>query len=714
MPFLRITQTTKFKTSTADSSTLPPAQAIEVPAGTSFNLKSYADVGSNHYRIQLAGKLGDRDTWHVYQLHVQITADSAIDSSQTGPASAVSLRKFLSTVGKLSLSDRQLLVDQALILMERIYVHLPLKKAMHGIDPIQRLRLLQARLAETTEAQMPSELLFHNEMTAIFTSVRDLHTNYLLPDPFSEATAFLPFQVEEYFDNKQPKYLVSKIFAGLNHPTFKPGVEVLSWNGTPIAREVELNADRQAGSNIPARLARGLEALTIRPLLISLPPSEEWVIVGYRTPDGKEQEIRLYWQIFTPQASASAVDPNALTLQATALGVDIQADATQQARKALFAPNIIAAEQRFAQAARPMEVPVQGLDSRMPGIFRAQKVDTPSGSFGYIRIFSFNENDVDGFVAEFIRLIELLPQNGLIIDVRGNGGGVILNGERILQVLTPRFIEPERTEFINTPLTLEMVRLHTGDSRPYPDFDLTPWFASMSQAVKTGAVYSSGYPITEVDSANNIGQKYCGPVLLIIDALCYSTTDIFAAGFQDHKIGPVLGASDNTGAGGANVWTHELFQAVLETSPNSPLKPLPNGANMRASVRRTTRVGDKAGTPVEDLGVVPDERHYMTRDDLLKGNVDLINRAASMLAKLPAYTISVKVNSKASNTLNATVTTKNLSRLDVYINDRPQRSLDVKDGSTELQLPLPTGASILELQGFAENRLVASRQVSLI
>jgi C-terminal processing protease CtpA/Prc len=38
------------------------------------------------------------------------------------------------------------------------------------------------------------------------------------------------------------------------------------------------------------------------------------------------------------------------------------------------------------------------------------------------------------------------------------------------------------------------------------------------------------------------GQKYFGPVILIIDALCYSTTDMFAAGFQDHNIGEVLGA----------------------------------------------------------------------------------------------------------------------------------------------------------------------------
>ena len=48
---------------------------------------------------------------------------------------------------------------------------------------------------------------------------------------------------------------------------------------------------------------------------------------------------------------------------------------------------------------------------------------------------------------------------------------------------------------------------------------------------------------------------------------------------------------------------------------------------MRVSIRRTLRVGAEGGTPVEDLGVVPDERHFMTRDDIMEGNVDLLNRA---------------------------------------------------------------------------------------
>ena len=54
-----------------------------------------------------------------------------------------------------------------------------------------------------------------------------------------------------------------------------------------------------------------------------------------------------------------------------------------------------------------------------------------------------------------------------------------------------------------------------------------------------------------------------GPVVLVIDALCYSTTDTFAAGLQDHEIGSVLGCNATTGAGEANVVPQDLLRERL-------------------------------------------------------------------------------------------------------------------------------------------------------
>jgi C-terminal processing protease CtpA/Prc len=209
-----------------------------------------------------------------------------------------------------------------------------------------------------------------------------------------------------------------------------------------------------------------------------------------------------------------------------------------------------------------------------------------------------------------------LPTNGLIVDVRGNGGGNIWAGELLLQTLTTRRIEPERFHFINSPSTLEVCRQDTR---------LSPWVESIDLAIQTGETYSQGFYLTPPESANSLTYHYPGKVVVVIDALCYSTTDIFAAGFQDHKIGKILGTSGRTGAGGANVWTYDLFSNLL----NFP--SLPKGVQFRTAIRRSTRVGEKAGVPLEDLGVRPDRIHKKTRRDILNDNVDMIAAAAQML-----------------------------------------------------------------------------------
>ena len=102
---------------------------------------------------------------------------------------------------------------------------------------------------------------------------------------------------------------------------------------------------------------------------------------------------------------------------------------------------------------------------------------------------------------------------------------------------------------------------------------------------------------------------------------------------RNHKIGPILGVDENTGAGGANVWTHKLLEQIL-TETKYKLKPLPAGSSMRVSIRRNVRVGGNTGTPIENSGIVPDIKYDMTRRDLLEENVDLINKASEILSSL--------------------------------------------------------------------------------
>ncbi|GAA0275075.1 hypothetical protein GCM10010302_10910 [Streptomyces polychromogenes] len=626
-------------------------------------------------------------------------------------AAATGLPAFLEGAGTLSLAERRLIVDQALLMLDQNYVHLPLKSAMYAVNPVQRLRVLRRRLEQQTDETKPVEWLFHAEMSEIFHSVRDLHTNYLLPNPYRGKIAFLPFLVERYEDAQGEHFMVAHVAQGFSAPGFEPGVEITHWSGIPIAKAVDLNAARFAGSNAAARRSRGIQSLTLRPLAMHLPPFEEWVTVSYTDADAGAgagatlRELRESWRIVDNALLPPFAGGAAPTGAALAMGLDLDMDEANRAKVMLFAPKVIARQRALEAGETAPEVRAGEIPTSMPKVFRAQEVQTASGTFGYIRIFTFNESDVAGFINEFIGLLRQMPDRGLILDVRDNGGGVIWNSELALQTLTPRRITPEPTQFINTPLNLRICRRNQQQ--------LGDWLPSMEQAVEIGATYSSAVPLTPEDKANAIGQQYFGPVVLIASARCYSATDIFAAGFQDHRIGPVLGTDENTGAGGANVWEHQHLVELLAGDPETPYRPLPKGAGMRVAIRRSLRVGSNSGTPVEDLGITPDIPYRMTRRDLLEGNADLFERAGEVLKGLTPHVLSITDATAAAGALRLKVKAVNVDRLDVYVDQRPRASVDLSNGQADLTVPDAAGAHSARVEGFVGGELVASQTARL-
>jgi hypothetical protein len=488
---------------------------------------------------------------------------------------------------------------------------------------------------------------------------------------------------------------------------------------------VEVAATYHAGSNLEARHARGMEGLTVRAMSVSPPPDEEWVVVGYRSLDGQPLELRAEWTLIGLPAEPDRAGPPPGEPAAAALGLDLEGDTVQRVHELLFAPHVRATKRRIeaaragamaaaaaagagTAAAEDLKAAaasaVQGLESTMPSVFTARVVQQDGRNFGHVRIRTFNVQSDVSFVDEFIRLIELpeMPKDGLIIDVRGNGGGLIWAGERLLQLLTPRRIEPCRLQFINTPLNLQLCRATPS---------LAPWAPSLERAVETGATFSAAFPITEPERCNDIGQRYYGPVVLVTDARCYSTTDFFAAGFKDHAIGPILGVDGNTGAGGANVWTFGLIRHFFSSAGlPPPLQPLPKGADMRVAIRRTLRVGPEAGTELEDLGVVPDERHAMTLSDVLEDNPDLVAHAARLLAGRQGCRFEVAA-ARDGGKLVLELRTQGVDRVDAYVGGRPRESRDVQDGAMRFELAESAPAQV-ELRGYTRGQLTCSRALS--
>jgi len=592
-------------------------------------------------------------------------------------------------------AERETIIDQAIILIEQVYVHLPLKRAMHAVEPLQRLKLLRHNHPRLQESD------FHYELVSIFTCLRDRHTSYILPDFYHGYYAMLPFRIQEFYEGEERRYVVSDVMVTLQNKHFRKGVVVTHWNGVPVRAAIELNADREEGSNQDARFARGLAAMTIRPLGYTRRPNEKFVLVGYLDLKGNERESRFEWEYRESKFDGPSPLSVPSSEQALALGLDSKSEFERKVRIALFSS--ISEPVKAAAVTPDLLKTTLGLtdeqvklyfqkNSHLPDNFSFDTKETPHGTFGYVRIYSFNIPSDAAFVREFVRILGLLPQDGLIIDVRGNAGGNIVAGERLLQLLTPRQIEPERFHFINSPATLKICNREENGT-------MTRWKKSIEEAVKTGAPFSSGFPLLSARQYNDIGQKYYGPVVLITDALSYSTADIFVAGFKDHGIGRVVGVHSSTGAGGANVWHHENLLEYLPPGPDSPFKPLPGKASFRVAARRSTRVGESAGDLIEDLGVEPDEVYRMSKRDVLEGNLDLIEHVAKMLSTMKRQSLSVRVEEADGGGREVVATTKNITRLDILTDGRPRTSLDVNDDSPA-RYPLPAGAKSLELRGF--------------
>ena len=574
----------------------------------------------------------------------------------------------------LSPADRDLVVDTFLTLLDGLYSHLPLKRAMYASDPVQRLRLLRQK------GTALDEVALHRELAAVLTELRDAHTRYIGPAHLAGHAAALPFMVEAFGPQDRPRYIVSKVATegGPDDPAFEVGVEIEWWNAVPIDRAVELHARNETGGRADSRRARALESLTFRALQYGPPPDEHWVVVGYRALDGARREVKVDWRVVKPGRARTAGRPADAASRSYAM--DPAAETNRRVKKLLFAPGSWLADQGRASRAAPRSVvaptPVgQWLDTSFPDNVSAKSVRTPSGIFGYLRLWTFDLADDRAFVAEVVRLLGLLPPEGLIVDLRANPGGLIWAAERLLQLFTPEHVEPTRFSMLATPLTRAMA------DAPQNHNELEPWRQSLHDAVATGELYSRAAPITPPGQANDIGQVYGGPVVAVVDANTYSAGDLFAAGFYDNGVGLLVTVGEATGAGGANVWSPEnVSEALLGTMFEQTA--LPAGIGYTLSVRRATRAGSAEGQAIEDIGVRGHRTYVMTKRDLAKDNQDLRAFCGKLLAGQPRTFLSATASGASVE-----VTSAGLDRLDLTVDGRPFGSQPLRDGTTRVDLP---------------------------
>jgi hypothetical protein len=639
------------------------------------------------------------------------TAKTRSARKQRAPRAAGTLTGPFLSPGALTQAERLRLIDGIERVVEGVYTHLPLKRARYGFDPVQRLRILRSQIVELTDDA------FHIELADIVTRMRDAHTRYEGPAALASKVAVLPFLVEVIGAVASPEYVVTKVGAGLD-AAFKPGVVLEYWNGVPIDRAVQRHSDDEIGGRPDSQRAWAVQSLTLRALQYGPPPDEHWVVVGYRTVPagggaGQAKEIKIPWQVVDPDQIAPILSGGPTGQIAKALrrtrAVDPAAEAARRAKMLLFAPHALTGDQAKAPP-RPRggkdgrggkrTVKAEVIPTTLTETLKAMSIDAPGGPFGYLRIYGFDA-EPGPFIKEVVRLIALLPDNGLIVDVRGNPGGYIWAAEMALQLFTPNHIEPTRFSALATPFTRRIATI--GDIEE----DLAPWKTSLDAAVRNGELYAQTIPITDPESCNEVGQLYGGPVLLVGDSTTYSAGDLFSAGWVDNAVGPFLCVGAATGAGGANVWDYGELRTALAGS-DAALPLLPDGIGLSFAFRRATRSGPSEGLPIEDIGIAG-EPYAMTRNDLLNGNADLIATCVTRLRQRPASRLAAAV-STATRSVQAV--TAGLDRVDVMLDGHPGSST-VVTGTATLALPYPVGTKVIELTGFKAGELRQRRRFRL-
>lgn len=194
-------------------------------------------------------------------------------------------------------------------------------------------------------------------------------------------------------------------------------------------------------------------------------------------------------------------------------------------------------------------------------------------NIGYVRYESFSAGVGNGNLDEMLSYLAV--SNGLIIDVRDNGGGNLTNSSRIA------------ARFTNEKVLSGYIQHKTG--KGHNDFSAPE------------AIY--------LEPSNSI--RYQKKVVILTNRRCYSATNDFVNLMRSIEGGNIIQVGDQTGGGSGLPFTSEL----------------PNGWTIRFSASPHF---DKNMQPLEQ-GIEPDVAIDMSDEDQLKNKDTLIEKAFEIL-----------------------------------------------------------------------------------
>jgi hypothetical protein len=520
---------------------------------------------------------------------------------------------------KFSSQERQIVIDQARLLYNEVFVHQKLKITHFGesANPIPLLNEVEKQIGTL------SDEIFFSKMMASYRTLRDGHTMVILPKPYACYSSSLPVIFKEVFSSQGKSFLAIKAMADDEFIKLLPksleveiGDVLTSYDGLSPEQAIKNFSLIATGANSEAVRKEAIHLLSWAPQAYTFTPKKDFITLGLKNSQGREYQVELPW---ITRENTKCLSSNIYEERYVGTGMSLYNEL----------PEIYPSVNNDYQKTKDE-------------VLKYKKITNINGTFGVIRLQSFSPTiKVDELIEEIKKIFEvkLHDTDGIIFDVRDNKGGIIRIAETIIQFFTSEKITP-----LNFRLKATKDLLYILEKRQFGE---DHFIKRLKYALQSNVFYSQAVSLDNDDEAQNSqGQFYFKPVVIFTNATCYSSCDMFAALAQDLDVAKVIGEDSSTGGGGAGVTSTSSIFSYLPPDEKGPFRVLPHQAEITAAFVQTLRVGKYKDQLIENAGVKSEQIIKPTVHDLKNDSENQFFQITNYLKSVQSqYTSWVKINS---------------------------------------------------------------------
>ncbi|WP_186643638.1 S41 family peptidase [Fluviispira vulneris] len=587
-----------------------------------------------------------------------------------------SSEKYQWQLPELNLQEKKDLVSSVKTVFNDFYVNRNQKVIDYNYDAIAQ--------ANKLDENMDSENLLKSTME-IFFNIRDLHTGFIYPVPARCYSGGFPITVGLSYDEKYgykerlivsakltPSLSLSNVSAEAksDFEALSVGDEILTIRNIGIEgyenqeiyanTAIDLIGKIGRGANPEAFKSRALQRLFSRNGRYIKIPEGNFTLKVKRASDGKIVKYTLPWLTYV---SGEQICNDYFNKKSPRIENGLES--IDNSVENIYEKNNKKNEETFVKDLYTNSTSNQNIvkyiakyKRKSIAVIRINRF-IPDGDFSYsdylvARKYIENEvNDIRKFIMHNRSKIQ-----GVLIDVRGNGGGFGSFPQLIANAFTHKFVKnlevrplvskTNRDTFYNLEMSRYFARLNTTDPMQGPNLstvnEMDSYLAdsNYSEQIQSRTLLLSSADRYDGDENDALPETYnkkdteilkpvltIKPIAVLTNSNCYSACDVFVSLMKDYKIAKIFGTAKQTGGGGANVieWKDFLTPVVVDEL-GTKISIIPNGSQLPRNseirfawnkIYRPYAVKDYEKY-IEGVGVVTDYVYRQTTQDLINND----------------------------------------------------------------------------------------------